>query len=128
MSKYNNKKVVCNGITFDSILEKNRYLFLHSKQNTGEIRGLELQPKFILQEGFTTHCFVTKTGKESKIRPITYSADFRYMNRKGEIIIEDAKGFKTEVYKIKKKMILNMLRLEKDVMFREIKTATEDVG
>ena len=93
--KYNNKKVIYNGIKFDSKREMNHYIYLLELDSRGEISNLELQKKFILQEGYKIN------GKS--IRPITYVCDFYYIKDGIEHVV-DTKGFRTEVYKIKKKM------------------------
>lgn len=97
-NKYYNKKVIYNGIKFDSKKEMNRYKQLKLLEKVKEIKELKLQYKFLLQEGYT--------NKESKkIRPIYYIADFYYYDvLKKEYIVEDVKGIRTEVYKIKKKL------------------------
>lgn len=97
MYKYKNKKVIVDGIGFDSKLESNRYLELKLLEKAKEIKDLRMQVKFELQP---------KYKKNNKIiRAITYVADFVYYDLKKEkIIVEDTKGYKTEVYKMKKKM------------------------
>lgn len=98
--KYLSKKTVIDGITFDSKKESKRYIELKRRQELGEISSLELQPPFLLQEGFK------RDGK--KYRPITYIADFKY-NENGKVIVEDVKSSftaKDKVYKIKKKLLL----------------------
>ena len=40
-----------------------------------------------------------------KIRKLEYVADFKYM-QDGVMVVEDTKGYKTDVYKIKIKMFL----------------------
>lgn len=97
-SKYNNNKCVVDGINFDSEAEAKRYSVLKLLERSGAISNLELQPEFILQEGFRD-----RTGK--KHIAIKYKADFKYM-KNGTTIIEDKKGFKTKVYNMKKKMLL----------------------
>jgi len=97
-SKYKNKKVIYDGIKFDSLLEMRRYKELVILRDLGEIRNLELQPKFLLQDKFRHE------GKG--IRAIHYVADFKYI-RGNTVIVEDAKGMETDVYKIKKKLFLN---------------------
>lgn len=90
-SKYHNKKTEVDGIVFDSKREANRYLELKLLQSAGEIQDLILQPSFdlIVQGG-------TVIGK--------YYADFKY--RTGtKVVIEDAKGAKTDVYRLKKKIV-----------------------
>ena len=97
ISKYKNKKVTYDGIDFDSQKEKNHYIGLKMLEKAGEIKDLELQKVFILQPGFK------KNG--TTYRAITYKADFVYLDlRTNKIVVEDTKGFKTEVYKIKKKL------------------------
>lgn len=39
-------------------------------------------------------------------RACSYVADFVYTTRDGKLVVEDAKGFRTEAYKIKKKLML----------------------
>lgn len=97
--KYKNIKKVVNGIEFDSIKEANRYQELLLLQKACEIRNLKLQPEFILQDSFRL--------KKQTHRSIKYIADFQYQNfTTSEIIVEDVKGMKTEVYRIKKKLLL----------------------
>lgn len=97
MSKYRSKKVVVDGLAFDSKKESNRYCELKMLERAGKIKGLELQHQFVLQPPFR------KNGKT--IRAITYIADFTYYDlEKNKNVVEDVKGYKTDVYKLKKKM------------------------
>jgi len=96
-SKYHNKKIEINGITFDSKKEGNRYLELKLQEKLGLITELVLQPEFELQKAFKHN-----TGL---CRAIKYIADFSYW-KDGVKVIEDTKGMKTDVYKLKKKMFL----------------------
>lgn len=99
-SKYRSKKVKIDGMVFDSKKEANRYLELKLLVKAKEIRDLELQPRFVLQESFK------RKGKTH--RAITYIADFKYIDCKtGKTVVEDTKGYRTEVYNIKKKLFLN---------------------
>lgn len=96
-SKYNNKKVSINGKVFDSKKEANRYCELIKMQQAGLIKDLETQKKFLLLDTFR------KNGKTYK--QINYYADFVYYNiYEKKIVVEDVKGCRTEVYKIKKKL------------------------
>ena len=99
-NKYKNKKIIYDGITFDSIKEKNRYIELKILEKSGLIKDLELQKVFELQPSFKKN--------DKTYRKITYKSDFYYFdNGKGKYIVEDVKAsekFKTEVYKLKKKM------------------------
>lgn len=94
--KYNATKTEVDGIKFDSKAEARRYKELKLLESVGDIRGLELQPKYELQEGFTHN------GK--RIRSINYVADFFYFDKSGRKIVEDCKGVRTDVYLLKKKM------------------------
>ena len=47
--KYGNKKVVVQGIKFDSKWESQRYLYLKSLERAGTIKDLELQVRFNLE-------------------------------------------------------------------------------
>ena len=70
MNKYRNKKIQVDMYVFDSIAESKRYKELKLLERAGEISELELQPKFLLQEGFK------KNGKT--YRKVEYIADFMY--------------------------------------------------
>lgn len=94
-SKYKAKKVQAFGQSFDSHREFNRYSELRLLEKAGKIQNLDRQVKFVLQDGFTL--------KGKRIQPITYIADFTY-NRGDEYIVEDCKGYRTDIYKLKKKM------------------------
>jgi hypothetical protein len=105
-SKYGNKKVVIDGIKFDSQKEGNRYIELKQKERLGLIFDLKLQVKYELQPSYKLN------GKT--IRSINYLADFVYRetikNEEGtrelkyKTIVEDTKGYRTDVYKLKKKL------------------------
>jgi len=101
MSKYRNKKTVYKNIKFDSLKELNRYKELEILFKIGEITDLKTQPKYLLQEAFKHNV----NGKLKTHRAINYIADFEY--KKGYVTyVEDVKGMKTDVYKLKKKLFL----------------------
>ena len=52
-NKYHSKKVTYKGIKFDSKKEMQRYKDLELLESTDYICNLELQKKFLLQEGYT---------------------------------------------------------------------------
>lgn len=95
-NKFKNKKVLLDGYTFDSKKEARRYVKLKELQGRGEISDLELQTRFTLQDKYV------KNGK--KIKAIEYVADFVYKDSEGNQIVEDCKGFRTPIYKLKKKI------------------------
>lgn len=90
-AKYKNKKVVCDNITFDSIKESKRYLDLKMLSKHHKITQLELQPKFKITVNNQFICH--------------YKADFSYTDcATNKRVVEDVKGFKTPVYRLKKKL------------------------
>ncbi len=111
-SKYNAKKSTVDGHTFDSIREADRYCELKLLEKAKEIRNLELQPRFLLQDKFKDKMGTTH-------RKIEYVADFMYIDKDDKKIVEDVKGMMTGVYKLKKKLFLNLYDSEYD--FREIR-------
>jgi hypothetical protein len=98
-NKFGAKKTVVDGITFDSQAEANRYSQLKLLQRAGEIRNLELQPSFEIIPSYQHPV----TGE--KIRAAYYKADFRITWKDGKVTVEDVKGMKTPIYKLKKKLI-----------------------
>lgn len=44
--------------------------------------------------------------KQVGMRSCTYKADFTYNDERGDLVVIDVKGFKTEVYRIKQKLML----------------------
>lgn len=94
-NKYKNRKIQIDRYVFDSVKEGKRYRELALLEQAGEISELELQPKFLLQESFR------KNGKT--YRKIEYRADFMY-KQDGKVIVEDVKGMKTDVFKLKLKL------------------------
>ncbi len=109
MNKYKNKKVTIDNITFDSRREARRYEELKLMEKAGLISNLVLQPRFTLQEKFIY--------KGTTYRKIDYIADFSYIRTEDDIlVIEDVKGLKTDVFKLKEKMFLKIM-LEKGNSF-----------
>lgn len=92
-SKYRNIKT--NG--YDSKKEAKRGFELKLLERDGYISDLQEQVLILLQDKF-------KYNKKGE-RAINYIADFVYI-KDGIKIIEDVKGFKTDIYKIKRKMLL----------------------
>jgi hypothetical protein len=92
VSKYRAKPTMVNGIRFASKKEGKRYSELKLLERLGEIRDLQLQPRFPLKVNGELVC--------------TYVADFSYRDGKtGNWITEDTKGFRTDAYKIKAKLL-----------------------
>lgn len=96
-SKYHARKTVVDGITFDSKREAKRYGELKLLERAGAIRDLRRQVRFELIPAFDVG------GKH--YRPTSYVADFVYTDCKtGTEVVEDVKGVRTDVYRLKSKM------------------------
>ena len=103
--KYHNKKVEYDGYTFDSIKEKNYYIKLKLLEKAGKIKELELQKEYELQPSFKLN---NKT-----YRSIKYRADFTYKTTEDDKLhVVDVKGFRTDVYRLKKKIFEYKYRIE----------------
>ena len=91
-SKYRAIPVEIDGIRFASKAEGRRYVELKRLESAGLVRGLALQTSFPFMIGDALmFCYVS---------------DFCYEDvQTGKRIIEDVKGVKTPVYKLKKKII-----------------------
>ena len=104
-SKYHNKKSTYydpdlnESLAFDSLKELDYYFILKDRLKRGEITDLRRQVSIIIQPAFDFN------GK--RIREITYRADFMYIDKRdGSPHIIDVKGMRTDVYKLKKKLLL----------------------
>lgn len=111
-SKYGAVKTKIDGIEFDSKGEAEHYASLKLLERAGVIHDLELQPRFILQDSF-----IYQGHKERKIE---YVADFQYV-KGGHTVVEDYKGMRTQVYKLKRKLFLK--RYGDKIVFKEITNA-----
>lgn len=100
MNKYGNQKVHTFDGTFDSLKEVRRWQELKLLQRSGEIYDLQRQVPFVLIPTQKDH-----NGKVIE-RQTKYIADFTYRDKDYKLIVEDTKGMRTDVYKIKKKLML----------------------
>lgn len=98
MTKYGNRKVTRDGITFDSIRECQRYCELKLMQRAGVISDLRLQVPYELIP-------VQRIDGKVVERAANYIADFVYTEN-GTTIVEDAKGCRTKEYILKRKLML----------------------
>ena len=102
--KYNNKKVVINGITYDSKKEYQRHCDLMLMEKAGLISQLQRQVKYEL---------IPTQRIDGKVveRPISYIADFVY-HKDGGWVVEDVKGYRDPAsagyakFVLKRKMML----------------------
>lgn len=105
-SKYGAVPKVVDNIRFASKAEAARYLELRLLEKAGEIEALELQPVFVLKTQLTTGTVRGAGRAMVGDYPVIgkYRADFAYYdNRTGRRVVEDVKGFRTPLYRWKKK-------------------------
>lgn len=110
-SKYGARKAAVDGIEFDSVKEAKRYSELKLLLMGGKISDLQLQVPFELIPTQREPDAVNARGRviRGKVieKAVKYFADFVYTDTEsGERVVEDAKGVKTDVYRIKKKLML----------------------
>lgn len=95
--KYRAKPCVIEGIRFASQREGRRFLELRMLEKAGEIRELELQPRFPL--------YALRASNGEVIKVADYVADFQFREgRDGALVVEDVKGMPTETYRLKKRI------------------------
>lgn len=118
MSKYLSHKTVVDGITFDSKDEAKYYEALKIRKYRGEIENFELQPKFILVEGFK---------KDNKTyRAITYTPDFVIYHKDGSEEYVDVKGMTTQQGELRIKLFNHFYRdLKLSIVARNLKYGDE---
>lgn len=108
-NKHHARMAEADGYVFRSELERDRYLQLRLMQQTGAIRSLELQPRFV--------CVVN--GKHVT----NYTADFKYTDvETGKEVIEDtkSKSTRTEAYVVRKKLAQALFGIEVIEVTREM--------
>lgn len=91
-SKYGNQRVG----GYDSKRELKRATELTLLAKAGEIRDLQEQVRFEL------------IPKQDGERATHYVADFVYTDKNGQRVVEDSKGHRTQVYNIKRKLMLQV--------------------
>lgn len=98
--KYRNTKKEVDGLRFDSLREARRWKTLRLLEDSGEITNLRRQVKFVL---------IPTQRIDGKVveRECSYYADFVYVDRlTDKTVVEDAKGYRTPEYVIKRKLML----------------------
>lgn len=121
MSKYLNKKVVVDGMEFDSKKEADYYLYLKQRLETGEISCLRRQVPYELIPavyGERVKHLKTKDKVERVClqKATNYYADFVYVETAtGKEVVVDVKSKYTRTladYRLKKKMMLAFKGIE----------------
>ncbi len=98
--KYHNKPQTIGAEKYRSKREMARHQALLTLQRWGHISGLTREVPFELAPG-------TRIEGESRKRPaVRYVADFVYTDvALGRVVVEDAKGVQTPVYRLKKHLM-----------------------
>lgn len=102
-NKYHNRRVIVDGLKFDSVKEAKRWRELCLLYRAGEIGEVERQVEFVL---IPTQRTRTPDGKTKTERAVKYRADFVYIDKNGRQVVEDVKGVQTKEYIIKRKLLL----------------------
>ena len=92
-SKYGNRPVTLDGYTFASQAEARRYTELRLLERAHQIRELAVHPKIpLVVEG---------------IHVCDYIGDFVYLDRQGDLVLEDVKSpaTRTALYRLKRKLV-----------------------
>lgn len=103
-NKFHAKKVKIQGETFDSMAEAKRWRDLQWLQRGGVIHNLQRQVVYQL--------LPAQYNDRHKMveRAVTYVADFVYYDERGELVVEDVKGYKKgpayALFVIKRKLML----------------------
>jgi hypothetical protein len=93
-NKYNAVKTIVNDEVYDSSLEAKRAVELQWLLKLGEITELQRQVNFPL------------IPKQDGERAVVYKADFVYRDKNNNLVVEDAKGCRTQAYILKRKLML----------------------
>lgn len=97
--KYGNTRTVVGAEKYASKREAKRHAELLLLQRAGRIAGLVREVPFVLAPG-------VRIEGERRARPaLRYRADFVYSTADGGIVVEDAKGMQTPVYRLKKHLM-----------------------
>jgi hypothetical protein len=100
--KYRNRRTEVDGINFASQREAVRYCELRLLERAGDIRHLECQVPFNIEVNGKHVC--------------KYIADFVYLDSESNEVVEDAKGFRTDVYRLKK----TLMRIVNGIDIKEV--------
>jgi len=90
--KYRNQPVVVDGVRYDSKKEARHGARLVAMERDGLIFELRRQVRFPIKVNGVLVC--------------TYVADFEFRDADRKRVVHDVKGYKTDVYKLKKKLML----------------------
>lgn len=116
MSKYGNRRILIDGVMFDSVHEGKRWAELRLLEKAKEIRNLRRQVPFtLIPKQYDANGNLAE--RECKyIADFVYEEPDKYTPSGWRTVVEDAKGVRTDVYRIKKKLMLK----EYGIRIREV--------
>lgn len=101
--KYRNKPCTVGSEKYRSHRERDRHQELLLLQRAGKIAGLVREVPFELAPA------VKIAGEDRKRPALRYVADFVYSDvTSGKVVVEDAKGMQTPVYRLKKHLMATL--------------------
>lgn len=113
------------GLRFQSAGEGDRYLFLRDCQRTGKVRDLRLQVPFELYPPVYEQKTLVRGPRKGQTvngrliwEGVTYIADFVYSTADGECVVEDYKGVETPVFKLKRRLMHELLGIDVKIVKR----------
>lgn len=80
-------------------------------KRAGELKLMQLAGEISdLREQVTYELVPEQRDKDGNLleHSLSYRADFVYHDKQGNLVVEDAKGYRTEEYKIKRKLMLHV--------------------
>lgn len=116
-NKFGAKKANYRGITFDSKVEMQRFMYLENQQSRGEISDLRRQVKFLIIPKITKMVprqLKTKVRYDERVveLPAYYTADFVYIEN-GKYVMEDTKNaYSQEIrdYPLRRKLMIHKIK------------------
>jgi len=103
-SKYRAVPTEIDGVRFASKKEAKRYQELRLLERAGHVRDLQLQPSWTFS--VAGNAVLIRSEGFPNGRKLKYQADFQYFDVKaGKVTVEDVKGMRTDVYKIKRALM-----------------------
>lgn len=106
-NKYNAIRTIVGEHVFDSKREADAWIYLKHRENAGEIKDLKRQVSF----GLHAH------SESGPVKACRYIADFQYWDvAKQQMIVADAKGVKTALFKLKAKLLKANYGIEVELM------------
>ena len=111
-SKYRAVRTTVDGIAFASKKEAKRYAELRLMEKAGEIRDLTRQQSFAIEVNGQKVCGYTADFSYREKQQIAGAPPSGFQGTYWPLVVEDTKGFKTPVYRLKKKLMKAVYGIE----------------